>query len=131
MRVPTRTCNFGRIISAPTILMEGLMNMKLLQCYVDNIITTALMEDINYMDAAADNLIPADHRSSAGCTGSSGIECQYFTAGSGRKEQQECPQGGDAQSFAGVSGRRKFRRPGRCPTCGREYVRPAGFGPGL
>lgn len=39
--------------------------MKLLKCYVDNIINTALMEDINYIDAAADNLIPADHRSSA------------------------------------------------------------------
>lgn len=41
------------------------MKMKLLQCYIDNIITTALMEDINYIDAAADNLIPEDHRSSA------------------------------------------------------------------
>lgn len=39
--------------------------MKLLQCYIDNIINTALMEDINYIDAAADNLIPADHKSSA------------------------------------------------------------------
>ena len=39
--------------------------MKLLQCYIDNIITTALMEDINYIDAAADNLIPDDHKSSA------------------------------------------------------------------
>lgn len=39
--------------------------MKLLQCYVDNIITTALMEDINYIDASADNLIPEEHRSSA------------------------------------------------------------------
>lgn len=39
--------------------------MKLLQCYIDNIITTALMEDINYIDAAADNLIPPDHKSSA------------------------------------------------------------------
>jgi nicotinate-nucleotide pyrophosphorylase (carboxylating) len=39
--------------------------MKLLQCYVDNIISTALMEDINYIDAAADNLIPPEHRSSA------------------------------------------------------------------
>ena len=39
--------------------------MKLLQCYVDNIITTALMEDINYVDAAADNLIPEDHTSKA------------------------------------------------------------------
>ncbi len=39
--------------------------MKLLQCYVDNIITTALMEDINYIDAAADNLIPPEHESSA------------------------------------------------------------------
>lgn len=39
--------------------------MKLLQCYIDNIITTALMEDINYMDAAADNLIPSEHKSSA------------------------------------------------------------------
>lgn len=39
--------------------------MKLLQCYIDNIITTALTEDINYIDAAADNLIPEDHRSSA------------------------------------------------------------------
>ncbi|MDE6538831.1 MAG: carboxylating nicotinate-nucleotide diphosphorylase [Ruminococcus sp.] len=39
--------------------------MKLLQCYVDNIITTALMEDINYIDVAADNLIPDEHKSSA------------------------------------------------------------------
>lgn len=39
--------------------------MKLLQCYIDNIITTALMEDINYIDAAADNLIPPEHESSA------------------------------------------------------------------
>ncbi|MDE6781418.1 MAG: carboxylating nicotinate-nucleotide diphosphorylase [Ruminococcus sp.] len=39
--------------------------MKLLQCYVDKIITTALMEDINYIDTAADNLIPEEHKSSA------------------------------------------------------------------
>ena len=39
--------------------------MKLLQCYIDNIITTALTEDINYIDAAADNLIPPEHKSSA------------------------------------------------------------------
>ncbi|MDE6425077.1 MAG: carboxylating nicotinate-nucleotide diphosphorylase [Ruminococcus sp.] len=39
--------------------------MKLLQCYVDNIITTALMEDINYIDAAADNLISEEQKSSA------------------------------------------------------------------
>lgn len=39
--------------------------MKLLQCYIDNIITTALMEDINYIDVAADNLIPEVHISSA------------------------------------------------------------------
>ncbi len=39
--------------------------MKLLQCYIDNIITTALMEDINYIDAAADNLIFPEHRSKA------------------------------------------------------------------
>lgn len=39
--------------------------MKLLQCYIDNIITTALMEDINYIDEAADNLITEEHKSSA------------------------------------------------------------------
>ncbi len=39
--------------------------MKILQCYIDNIINTALMEDINYIDAAADNLIPPEHQSSA------------------------------------------------------------------
>lgn len=39
--------------------------MKLLQCYIDNIITTALMEDINYIDVAADNLIPPEHKSTA------------------------------------------------------------------
>ncbi|MBP3380813.1 MAG: carboxylating nicotinate-nucleotide diphosphorylase [Ruminococcus sp.] len=39
--------------------------MKLLQCYIDDLIKTALMEDINYMDAAADNLIPPEHKSSA------------------------------------------------------------------
>ena len=45
--------------------MKGRQAMKLLQCYIDNIITTALMEDNNYIDAAADNLIPEEHRSSA------------------------------------------------------------------
>lgn len=45
--------------------MKGFIHMKLLQCYIDNIINTALMEDINYIDAAADNLIPPDHRSEA------------------------------------------------------------------
>lgn len=39
--------------------------MKLLQCYIDNIINNALMEDINYIDAAADNLIPEEHTSKA------------------------------------------------------------------
>lgn len=39
--------------------------MKLLQCYIDNIINTALMEDINYIDEAADNLISPEHRSLA------------------------------------------------------------------
>lgn len=39
--------------------------MKLLQCYIDDIIKTALMEDINYIDAAADNLIPPEHIGSA------------------------------------------------------------------
>ncbi|MDD6278672.1 MAG: carboxylating nicotinate-nucleotide diphosphorylase [Oscillospiraceae bacterium] len=39
--------------------------MKLLQCYIDNIINTALMEDINYIDEAADNLISPEHRSRA------------------------------------------------------------------
>jgi len=39
--------------------------MKLLQCYIDNIITTALAEDINYIDVSADNLIPVEHKSSA------------------------------------------------------------------
>ena len=39
--------------------------MKLLQCYVDNIITTALMEDINYIDVASDNLITEEHKSNA------------------------------------------------------------------
>lgn len=38
--------------------------MKLLQCYIDNIITTALMEDINYMDAATDNLLTEETKSS-------------------------------------------------------------------
>lgn len=50
--------------------------MKLLQCYIDNIITTALMEDINYIDAAADNLIPPEHKSSAYyVTKDTGIVC--------------------------------------------------------
>ena len=39
--------------------------MKLLQCYIDNIINTALMEDINYIDEADDNLISPEHRSRA------------------------------------------------------------------
>ncbi len=39
--------------------------MKLLQCYIDRIITTALEEDINYIDAASDNLITPDMKSEA------------------------------------------------------------------
>ena len=39
--------------------------MKLLQCYVDDIIKTALLEDINYIDVSADNLIPEELKSSA------------------------------------------------------------------
>jgi hypothetical protein len=39
--------------------------MKLLQCYIDNIITTALMEDINYIDAATDLLIEEEQQGSA------------------------------------------------------------------
>ncbi len=33
--------------------------------YVDNIINTALSEDINYIDVTTDNLIPEDHKSTA------------------------------------------------------------------
>lgn len=56
--------------------------MKLLQCYVDNIITTALMEDINYIDAAADNLIPPEHTSSAYYVAKdSGVVCGIDIAG--------------------------------------------------
>jgi nicotinate-nucleotide pyrophosphorylase (carboxylating) len=39
--------------------------MQLLQTYIDNIINTALTEDINYMDMATDYLIPAENKSSA------------------------------------------------------------------
>lgn len=35
------------------------------QCYIDNIINTALAEDINYIDVTTDNLIPDDHTSEA------------------------------------------------------------------
>lgn len=35
------------------------------QFYIDNIINTALAEDINYIDVTTDNLIPADHTSEA------------------------------------------------------------------
>lgn len=56
--------------------------MKLLQCYIDNIITTALMEDINYTDAAADNLIPPEHKSSAYyVTKDTGVVCGIEIAG--------------------------------------------------
>ena len=39
--------------------------MKLTQAYIDNIINTALNEDINYIDVTTDNLISEDHTSSA------------------------------------------------------------------
>ncbi|MDO5559124.1 MAG: carboxylating nicotinate-nucleotide diphosphorylase [Oscillospiraceae bacterium] len=39
--------------------------MKLTQLYIDNIIGTALNEDINYTDVTTDNLIPDGHTSSA------------------------------------------------------------------
>ncbi|MGN0621480.1 MAG: carboxylating nicotinate-nucleotide diphosphorylase [Porcipelethomonas sp.] len=35
------------------------------QIYIDNIINTALTEDINYIDVTTDNLIPDDHKSNA------------------------------------------------------------------
>ncbi len=37
----------------------------LTQSYIDNIINTALSEDINYIDVTTDNLIPDSHKSSA------------------------------------------------------------------
>ena len=39
--------------------------MKLTQAYIDNVINTALNEDINYIDVTTDNLIPEDDTSSA------------------------------------------------------------------
>lgn len=39
--------------------------MKLTNTYVDNIINTALAEDINYMDVTTDNLLSPEHTSSA------------------------------------------------------------------
>lgn len=39
--------------------------MKLSQIYIDNIIETALAEDINYMDVTTDNLLDDTHRSEA------------------------------------------------------------------
>lgn len=39
--------------------------MKLTNTYVDNIINTALAEDINYMDVTTDNLLSSEHTSSA------------------------------------------------------------------
>ena len=35
------------------------------QIYIDNIINTALFEDINYIDVTTDNLIDDRHQSSA------------------------------------------------------------------
>ena len=35
------------------------------QLYVDNIIKTALCEDINYIDVTPDNLLDDDHKSNA------------------------------------------------------------------
>ena len=37
----------------------------MMQFYIDDIIKTALLEDINYIDAAADNLLPDSHVSTA------------------------------------------------------------------
>jgi len=39
--------------------------MKLSQLYIDDIIKTALSEDINYMDVTTDNLLDDTHRSEA------------------------------------------------------------------
>lgn len=39
--------------------------MKLTQIYIDNIINTALAEDINYIDVTTDNLLDPAHKSSA------------------------------------------------------------------
>lgn len=39
--------------------------MKLTNIYIDNIINTALAEDINYMDVTTDNLLSPEHVSSA------------------------------------------------------------------
>lgn len=39
--------------------------MKLTNSYIDNIINTALAEDINYIDVTTDNLLSSEHKSSA------------------------------------------------------------------
>ena len=39
--------------------------MKLSQLYIDDIIKTALAEDISYMDVTTDNLLDDTHRSEA------------------------------------------------------------------
>ncbi len=39
--------------------------MKLTNAYIDNIINTALAEDINYIDVTTDNLLSPEHKSSA------------------------------------------------------------------
>ncbi|MDE5945739.1 MAG: carboxylating nicotinate-nucleotide diphosphorylase [Oscillospiraceae bacterium] len=39
--------------------------MKLTNSYIDNIINTALAEDINYIDVTTDNLLSPEHKSSA------------------------------------------------------------------
>lgn len=45
--------------------MKGIYQMKLSQLYIDDIIKTALAEDINYMDVTTDNLLDDTHRSEA------------------------------------------------------------------
>ena len=47
------------------VSLQSYEKMKLTQIYIDNIINTALAEDINYMDVTTDNLLPLDHTSSA------------------------------------------------------------------
>ena len=90
--------------------------MKLLQCYIDNIITTALMEDINYIDAAADNLIPEEHTSSAYYVAKDeGVVCgievakRVFELAGGnvdfRKERKDCQYTCKKRKCKGEKGR--------------------------
>ena len=88
--------------------------MKLTKSYIDNIINTALDEDINYIDVTTDNLLPPEHTSSAYYIAKdSGVLCgidiakRVFELAGGNVDFETLMHDGDEGEKGGISSEMK------------------------